>query len=141
MRFLKYVPLFGWLWLLYNIIVLVAGADVMNAPMSIGLPSGADLELTLTHIFTIIGIFCLYVEIIKSAKRNQGATLDHALSMIIFVLFLLQFVLFRQAGTAAFLLLGLMSFVDVLAGFMVSLSTARRDFYGNLPTQEEHKSE
>jgi hypothetical protein len=36
--------------------------------------------------------------------------------------------MFEQAGTATFLILTTMQLLDVMAGFTITVSTARRDF-------------
>ena len=53
---------------------------------------------------------------------------DHVLSMVLFVVMLVEFLLVRQAGTSTFFLLMMISVVDVLGGFIVTLRTAQRDF-------------
>jgi len=40
---------------------------------------------------------------------------------------LLEFLLVRQAGTSTFFILMMLSIVDVLGGFIVTLRTAQRD--------------
>jgi hypothetical protein len=40
---------------------------------------------------------------------------------------LIEFLLVRQAGTSAFFILLMISLVDVIAGFIVTLRTAQRD--------------
>jgi hypothetical protein len=40
---------------------------------------------------------------------------------------LILFITVKEAGSASFLILTLMSLLDVLAGFLVSLASARRD--------------
>ena len=52
---------------------------------------------------------------------------DHMLSMVLFVVMLIEFLLVRQAGTSTFFLLMMISVVDVLGGFIVTLRTAQRD--------------
>jgi hypothetical protein len=50
------------------------------------------------------------------------------LSMAVFILMLIEFLLVKQAGTSTFFLLMMVSIVDVIAGFIVTLRTAQRDF-------------
>ena len=53
--------------------------------------------------------------------------LDHILSIATFVVALVCFLLVDYAGTATFFILTLMTLVDVIAGFTISLFAARRD--------------
>jgi hypothetical protein len=47
--------------------------------------------------------------------------------MVIFVLCLIEFLLFRSFATSTFFLITVMVFLDVMAGFIVTIITARRD--------------
>ena len=48
--------------------------------------------------------------------------------MVVFVGMLIQFILSAKAGNSTFAALTLMALVDVVAGFTVSIISARRDF-------------
>jgi hypothetical protein len=61
------------------------------------------------------------------ASRSRRAGVDHALSMVLFVVALLEFLLVPACGTSVFLIITALALIDVIAGFTVSLSTARRD--------------
>ena len=89
--------------------------------------SGATLNLTWNIVFILVGICILYIEILKSTRANYQALIDHLLSLVVFVIFLIEFIVLREMGSATFLILTLLSLVDVIAGFTVSLSAARRD--------------
>jgi hypothetical protein len=51
----------------------------------------------------------------------------HALSLILFLAMLIEFILVKQAATATFFLLLVVGFFDVLGGFAVTLRSAQRD--------------
>ena len=53
--------------------------------------------------------------------------MDHILSMILFIVMLVEFLLVARAGTSTFFMLMMISFVDVLAGFIITARTAQRD--------------
>jgi hypothetical protein len=55
------------------------------------------------------------------------SVLDHILSMGLFIAMLIEFLLVRQAGTSTFFILMMISVVDVLGGFIITLRTAQRD--------------
>ena len=61
------------------------------------------------------------------AVWNSASVIDHLLSTLVFVLFLVEFLLVKGATTSLFFVLMLFSLVDVLAGFSVSLRAASRD--------------
>ena len=49
------------------------------------------------------------------------------LSMVLFVVFLVEFLLVQGAATQIFFILMTITFIDVIAGFAVSIRTAGRD--------------
>lgn len=128
---LKNIPLMGLLLVAYNLIAFMGGpsiADVLQATfIRATLPSEAELVIQFDHLFVLVGIVLLYVEVLKSARYSQDTIVDHALSMLVFVIFLIEFIVVEPCGTATFLILTFMALLDVIAGYTVSLSTARRD--------------
>ena len=53
--------------------------------------------------------------------------MDHLLSTFVFVAFLVEFLLVKDAAHAVFFTLMVIALIDVLAGFSVSLKSAGRD--------------
>ena len=53
--------------------------------------------------------------------------MDHLLSTVLFIVMLVEFLLLRQAATGTFFLMMMISFLDVIGGFSVSIRTAQRD--------------
>ena len=122
-------PLFAILWLAYNILVLFTDiGGVNNTLISYTLPSTTEWQVTFGDLFIFLGIIFLYIEIFKATRTTTGSILDHTLSMVVFVGMLLQFVLSAKAGNSVFAALTLMALVDVVAGFTVTIVSARRDF-------------
>ena len=66
----------------------------------------------------------MFVEIIKSTRTSNASILDHLLSTFVFVAFLVEFLLVRGAATSVFFTLMVITLIDVLAGFSVSLRAA-----------------
>jgi hypothetical protein len=131
MRALLAIPLNGILLLLYNAMILASSnenylPDSIVATMRIP-SSGASLTLTWNIVFVLAGICILFVEIVKATRSTDKALLDHILSLGVFVVFLIELLIWREMGSATFLILTLLALVDVIAGFTVSLATARRD--------------
>lgn len=75
----------------------------------------------------------LCFEVFKSTRTGISSVLDHALSPLVFVVFLIELLTVAACGTSTFFVLGLMSLLDVIAGFTVSIVAARRDFGVNNP--------
>ncbi len=130
MKFFRVLPTYTYLLIIYNLIVLAgtnAQETVESAWLEFFLMSGAVLRLTVGDILVIAGIIVLYVEIFRSTRPTSMTIIDHTLSLIVFVIFLVEFIVASSAGTSTFFILTLMSFLDVVAGFTVSISSARRD--------------
>ena len=69
----------------------------------------------------------LFVELIKSTRLSSRTIMDHLLSTVLFIIILIEFLLVKQAATATFFLLLVISFVDVVGGFSITIRTAQRD--------------
>ncbi len=126
-------PLFLIPLIAYNIIMLAAGSagarSILESPLfEFRLVSGAVFSLDVSTLLIIISLHLIYFEILKSARSSVSTIINHTLSLIIFIVFLVEFIAVPQAGTADFLVLTAMSLLVVIAGFTVSISSARRDF-------------
>lgn len=129
MNALRYIPFFAFLLIIYNVLAFIGAQEsaLKVVLFSADLMSGATFMLSVENLLIIIGIFGLYFEIFKSTKGTTSSIVDHVLSMLVFVAFLIEFITVKAVGNASFLILMLMSMTDVIAGFTVSLSSARRD--------------
>lgn len=114
----------------YNITVFVGDINaVLTAQVfSTGLVSGATWSLSGSDLFIIFGIIILYLEIVKATRTGLSSVLDHTFSTLVFVIFLIEFLMVAGCGTSTFFVLMLMSLLDVVSGFTVSIVAARRDF-------------
>ncbi|MFO1153696.1 MAG: hypothetical protein U1E42_08550 [Rhodospirillales bacterium] len=110
----------------YHVVIMIGEATLASQVMAATLPSGAAWFLTVGDLLILVGIALLAFEIIK-ASRWRTPALDHAFSMVLFVVALLEFLLVAACGTDVFLILTALTLIDVISGFAVSLSTARRD--------------
>jgi len=129
MKSLAYIPLFGVILIIYNIIMFTGDASVtVTKPLfSATLISGAAWQMTTGELLIVIGIFVLFIEMFKATRTSTASILDHGLSMLVFVVFVIEFLVWKPAGNSTFLILGLMSLVDVVAGFSITIVSARRD--------------
>ena len=113
---------------IYNIIAfLMPGGTWTGEIATIQMTSGADCTLSAGDILITLAILLLFGEVIKSTRIGIRTVVDHALSLILFVGMLVEFILVKQAATATFFLLLVVSFFDVLSGFAVTLRSAQRD--------------
>jgi hypothetical protein len=130
MRWLLALPITVFVLLAYNVLLWLGGdPDTTLTAKAIGasLTSGATFTLTTGEILLLAGIIALFIEIIKATRSSMASTVDHALSTLVFAAYLIEFLLVKGAGTGVFLLLTIMSLLDLIAGFAVSIGAARRD--------------
>ncbi len=120
-------PLLALVVAAYNVIVFITGPELAAPLLNQTMPSGAVWTLTVGDLLVAIGLVLLYVEILKATRATVASVVDHALSMVVFVVCLLEFVLVPRCATGTFFLLTLVTLFDVISGFTVSISTARRD--------------
>lgn len=127
---LSRIPLTIISFLLYNagIAGLFGGADPWPKQFfDVSMISGGVWSMTLADLMVVIALVFLFAEILKSTSTSTASIVDHMLSLVVFVLFLVEFLLVRGAATSLFFVLMVIALVDVMAGFTVSLRTASRD--------------
>jgi hypothetical protein len=121
---------------IYNIIAfLMPGVTWTGAVVTVHMVSGADWTMSSGDLLVTLGILVLFGEMMKSTRIGIRTVVDHALSLILFLGMLVEFLLVKQCATATFFLLLAISFIDVLGGFAVTLRSAQRDLTveGGLP--------
>ncbi len=125
---------------LYNIMAIsgatFATAEEVRARLdtdfqSISMMSGSVWQITPGHMLIALSLLMLFFELIKSTGTDRAAVMNHAFSMLLFIVCLVEFLMFPAFGTSVFFLIGLMTLLDVMAGFMVTIASARRDFSVN----------
>jgi hypothetical protein len=126
--FLLGVPLLIFSFAIYNIVAFIlTGFSWSTEITQFKLASGSDFHITAGDLIVGGSILILLIEMVKAARLSRRSIIDHILSMVLFVAMLIEFLLVPQAGTATFLLLLVISFVDVTGGFAVSIRAAQRD--------------
>jgi hypothetical protein len=95
--------------------------------VKLDLASGAPWSLTVGELLIAISILILFVELLKSTRLSSRAIMDHLLSTLLFIVIIVEFILVKQAATGTFFLLMVVSFVDVVGGFSITIRTAQRD--------------
>jgi hypothetical protein len=112
---------------IYNMIAfLTPGVGWTTQVATIHMMSGQDWVLTWEDLLLAFSILLLAVEIMKSTRMGMRSIVDHVLAMALFIVMLVEFLLVRQAGTSTFFLLMMISLVDVLVGFIVSIRSSQR---------------
>lgn len=121
---------------IYNLMALFAGsgagdggfATQLAAPLfKLPMVSGGTFSIASGDLLIILALVLLFVELIKSTGTGATAIINHAFSMILFIICLIEFLLAPGFGTATFLIITIMTLLDVLAGVVVTIISARRD--------------
>lgn len=124
---LRDVPSMTLLFIIYNVLALIGAAGALDTSPLFHLPmvSGAQVPVTGGAILIIIALFLLYVEILKSTRADTEQMLEQTFSMGLFVVFLVEFLLIKSAGTTTFFMLMVIQLLDVMAGFTVTVASKR----------------
>lgn len=124
-------PLLAIVVVLYNIVAVLAKADLSVVFLSTPVPSGATLSISRGDALVIVGLVLLYAEILKSTRTSAASILDHTLSMLVFIVCLVQFIVVKSAATSHYFMIMMMTLLDVIAGYTVTIKGARRDYGPN----------
>ncbi len=130
---LSSIPLLVIPFILYNLGLAGIFGDGPNGDpwatelFSFRMISGGVFSMTSGILMIVIALVLFFVEIVKSTRTTNASILDHLLSTFVFVAFLVEFLLVRGAAHPVFFVLMVISLIDVLAGFSVSLRSAGRD--------------
>jgi len=131
---LSNIPLMIIPFIVYNIFALgifgsgPEGNDIWQSViMSVNMISGVEWKMTLGDLLITFSLLLLFVEIMKSTRIGASSIIDHLLSTFVFVVFLVEFLLVPSAAHAVFFILMVITLVDVIAGFSVSIRSASRD--------------
>ncbi|OQW91615.1 MAG: hypothetical protein BWK79_16480 [Beggiatoa sp. IS2] len=130
MAILAYIPLFGIILVVYNV-MMIMGVDFnsivfdMSSQATEGQATSQAFHVG--DVIVMLGVVCLYIEVIKATRASMASVIDHVVSLIVFIIFLIELILVKSATTPDFLILTLMSLLDVIAGFTITISSAKRD--------------
>jgi hypothetical protein len=134
---------------LYNLLALTSGGPVettnaagqlvtsqvaplaaMLAETAFSLPmiSGVEWVLTKGDAIVLLAVTFLFLEILKSTSTGTATIINHGISLLLFIICLVQFLLMPNFATSTFFILMAMTLLDVLAGVIVTIVSARRDF-------------
>lgn len=126
------IPLLILPFALYNLAMTGAlgagGVAVFEETVtSLAMLSGATWSMSVGDLLIVGSLVLLFVEILKATRTSSKTLVDHILSMVLFIVFLVEFLLMAGAATDVFFILMAISFIDVIAGFTISMRTAGRD--------------
>jgi hypothetical protein len=103
---------------LYNMVAFLLNLSISEAAFTFALHSGGRLSIEIGDGVVIVGALLFYVEALKATWQRKPVT-DHILSMLLFAGMVAELLMVPAAATASFLVLTVLSFLDVLVGLSI----------------------
>lgn len=118
--------------ILYNLLVVFAGtgaaASFLQVPLfTMKMIKGAEWAFSRGDVIILVTMICLFIELIKSTYTSAASLFDHGLSMIVFIICIIEFLVVDSAATSVFFFVMVGALIDVVAGFTIGIRVARRD--------------
>ena len=128
---LRAIPLIAIAFILYNLLALTS-IDLSHTIFSVPMPSSrpdalVSWKFTWGDLLIIITLVMLFVELLKSTYSTTSSLVDHALSMVVMIICLIEFLLVPKAATSVFFVILFSTMIDVIAGYTIGTSVARRN--------------
>lgn len=118
--------------IVYNLVVFGALGDPTGQGdpwfqpiFTLELVSGARWTLVLGDLMIIVGMALLFFEILKAMRTGPGSIVDHLLSTVVFAVYLVEFVIVREAAHSVFFMLMVIALIDVVGGFSIAIRARR----------------
>lgn len=112
---------------LFGVFSTLGPASLEDSVFTMKMMSGAIWIMSFGDLLIVGSLCLLFFEILKSTRRAAVSVLDHLFSMLLFIAFLVEFLLVKNAATQTFFILMVIAFIDVVAGFSISIRSASRD--------------
>jgi hypothetical protein len=120
--------------ILYNLVFFggaVAGhhdmQGLLDQSFALKMFSGDVWRITMSDLFVLGSLLLLFIEIVRAARASTREVLNHAFAMLTFCIALVEFIVLKGFSTSAFFLITAMCMFDVVAGYTISIVSARRD--------------
>ena len=129
---LRVIPLLIVSFIAYNVVVLLGGDatadEILRKPLfSLPMVSGEKWVFSRGDLLVLLTMFMLFIELIKSTYTSSSQMIDHGLSMLVFIACLVEFLLVKKATSSVFFFILTAALIDVVAGALIGIRTARRD--------------
>jgi len=125
---LRALPFLGIAVIVYAVGVIALSVPIDGQVAAFSLPSGgAPLRVLFGDLVLALALVMFFIELMISTRPTRSSLVNHGMSMALFVLCLVLFLLVPAFGTATFFLVLLLTLIDVISGYSISIITARRD--------------
>jgi hypothetical protein len=114
--------------ILFNVVILFADPNVWaDTIFTVTLFSGAAWSLHWGELMVFLGLLALLGEVFRSTSAARGAVANHLMSIIVLVVYVIEFVVVADAANSTFFNLMIIALIDVLTGVVVAIRMATRD--------------
>ena len=132
MKLFNAIPLFVFIWVLYHLVIIWGSSTILSQEVfQLSLVSETIWTVTVSDLLLMAGLIVLYLEILQATLTSMMSVINHTLSTLVFVVFIVEFIIIGSSTNSTFFLLSLMSLIDVLAGFTITIAASRRDIVRN----------
>jgi len=119
---------------IYNAVIAAAGlpsdADRLLAQPIARIPmptTTAVLQIDSGDLILLAGLVALFFEVVASSRTSNDVLFKHVLNMLLFVVCMVEFLLFRPFATSTFFLLTALALMATIGGFVITTVAARKD--------------
>ncbi len=119
---------------LYNLVVLfgnvVAKNDMfqlLTKPVGIKMFSGEVWMVSAGDFIVFVAIAMLFIEVIKASGTSRKEMVNNALSTLVFVVALIEFLILKGFSTSVFFFITVMCLFDAIGGPTITAIAAKRD--------------
>ena len=128
---LRALPLIAVPLILYNILVMFSGGEAQTffqkSLFELQMIKGAKWSFTRGDLIIFVTMLFLFAELVKATYTTSVSLVDHGLSMLVFIVCIVEFLVVNAAATSTFFFVLVGSLIDVVAGFTIGIRVARRD--------------
>jgi hypothetical protein len=121
---------------IYNLFALGGGViggynvqDLLSINHSVGIKmfSGDIWQFSFGDLLVLASLMLLFVEVVKATRTTSNEIINHGLSMLVFVIALIEFITLKGFATTPFFMIMFMTLFDVIAGYTISIVAAEHD--------------
>jgi hypothetical protein len=120
--------------IIYNLFALGGGViahhdifTLLTHTTSVTMFSGDKWAMSFGDFLILLSLALLFVEIVKATHTTSLELINHGLSMLVFVIALIEFITLKGFATSVFFFVMLMALFDTIAGYTVSIVAAEHD--------------
>jgi len=121
---------------IYNLFALGGGViggynvqDLLSINHAVGIKmfSGDTWLFSFGDLLVLGSLMLLFIEVVKATRTTSREIINHGLSMLVFVVALIEFIVLKGFATTPFFFIMMMTLFDVVAGYTISIVAAEHD--------------